>query len=183
VPAPCRAALVLDCGHSAITRACAVYDEEGALAVLRLLPPLAAPTAEGAADTRARQALRRAAQLGDLLADTWHEARGLGLPAASAGVVSVATYVRDGHPLPGQGGLYGPLHALDGSAAAWLTREAGDRLGRPLAVSLLHDGTAAAQAAGDAEHRAILMLGTALGVGFAPRQAPSRALSPLFCVE
>jgi hypothetical protein len=49
-------------------------------------------------------------------------------------------------------------------------------------VDLLHDGTAAAQAAGSADHRAILMLGTALGVGFAPRQAPARALSLYFCV-
>jgi hypothetical protein len=82
VAAPCRAALVLDCGHSAIKRACAAYDAAGALAALRLLPPLAAPAAGDAADTRERQALRRAAHLRDLLADTWHEAR----PWAARGV-------------------------------------------------------------------------------------------------
>jgi len=180
-PASCRVAVVLDCGHSAIKRGCAVY-EAGTLVALRLLPSLAAPAAGDTAEPRERQALRRATHLGDLLADTWHAARGLALPRASVGVVSVATYTREDHPLPGQGGLYGPLQALDQNAAAWLTHTVSARVGEPLAVRLLHDGTAAAQAMGPADRSATLLLGTALGVGFAPRRASLRPLSPHFSV-
>jgi hypothetical protein len=56
-------------------------------------------------------------------------------------------------------------------------------IGRSLTMRLLHDGSAAAQALAGKEHAAVMMLGTALGVGFPPASglgwaAHSRHVSP-----
>ena len=44
----------------------------------------------------------------------------------------------------------------------------GAQLGSDIDVSLIHDGTAAATAYAGAKHTAVVMMGTALGIGFPP---------------
>lgn len=91
------------------------------------------------------------------------------LPALEAPVlVSVAAYLQQGR-LVGNG-PYASIHATaqepgaDQLVADALSR----RLGRPIAVRLVHDGTAASLAHAGTPNQAVIMLGTALGVGFPP---------------
>ena len=176
VPAGIDAAIVLDFGNTAVKRGVARY-REGALAALRLLPArpsgLSAgygpPPADGTAP----------AWTGDmaaLLAETWQEAAASGPPPTTA-AVAVAGYVRDNHPLPTEA-PYLQTGPRIPNLGAWLGAEMGRRVGRPLAVTVLHDGTAAARACAGAPHSAVIMLGTWLGVGFPPPAAACRPLAP-----
>ena len=178
VPAGSQAALVFDFGTSLIKRAQAEYRGES-LARLRLLAPLPGPqivpshgTDPSAADV---------SSLGDymvsVLAHTWHEAAASGAALAPELVVSLASYVHNGQPIPRQGGIYSYLHVLSPTLADWLSARLSARTGRDLKVSLVHDGTAAARAYAGEEHAAVVTLGTALGVGFPPPADTVRLLA------
>jgi hypothetical protein len=79
----------------------------------------------------------------------------------------MACYLDEGQPYLSEGGCYGRLQGLADNLQAHLAEEIGRRLGCPVYLRLLHDGSAAAAYAG-AERTAVIMLGTALGVGFPP---------------
>lgn len=172
------AALVLDFGGTAVKRAVAIY-ANGTLTGLRRLHPqpaprLAAPDSASPADVE-----RLATALADILADAWREAAALAHPLSPRVVISLAAYIRGGRPLARQGSVYAQLHHLPISAARWLSRAVSASVGTPIEVVLLHDGTAAARAyagAIGADHTAVILLGTALGVGFPP---PVRGLLPI----
>lgn len=187
LPSPGGAALVLDCGHSAIKRGIAMYDG-GELTELRLLSPVPvagillptedAPRSDGARDLAER--------IAGVLAAAWLEAIGdpaTGPPLAPLLAISMASYMCDGHPMPRQGGLYAGLHALPENAQGWLSRRLSERVGRPLAVSLLHDGTAAARVYAGTERAAVITLGTALGAGFVPREPAATPVAPGFALS
>ncbi|HMA33648.1 MAG TPA: hypothetical protein VKY74_04130 [Chloroflexia bacterium] len=74
-------------------------------------------------------------------------------------------------------GAYAQLHTLTDNLGAWLAQQISRRIGRAVAVELVHDGTAAARAYAGAPRTAVIMLGTALGVGFAP-EAPLGPVAP-----
>jgi hypothetical protein len=76
-------------------------------------------------------------------------------------IVSIASYVTNDLPIDGYS-LYSPLATID--------------RGRIANVAFVHDGTAAARAIVADGPAAAVVLGTALGVGFAP---PRSALVPL----
>lgn len=76
-------------------------------------------------------------------------------------VISVAAYLRHGEP-DDQRGAYGALRSHDLKRA-------------PLWV---HDGTAAGRAVASTSPTAVVMLGTAIGVGFAPHPSTVRAVAP-----
>ena len=164
-------AVVLDFGQSYIKRARAVYDQS-ALASLHLLPavptPLADMTVEGAG--------RLAEYMVSVVADTWREAVHPGVPLAPTIVISLASYIRDGRPLPRQGGPYAAMSPITDNLERWLCRRISERVGYPLGVALLHDGTAAALACAGEERAAVITMGTALGVGFSP---PADSLRPI----
>ena len=180
-PSAHRAALVLDFGGSAVKRALARYDDAGALAALHPLPSLPAPRLAGdiTSDPTPEQAHSLAAEMARVIASSWREASTLhpDHPLAPYIPLSLAAYVRDGHPLPRQVGTYTALRALPENAASALSRRVSALVKRPLDVSLLHDGSAAARARAGTPHAAVILLGTALGVGFVPRGAAS--LRPL----
>ena len=180
-PSAHRAALVLDFGSGAVKRALARYDAAGALAALHPFPSLPAPQLAGdnTSAPTPDQARALAVEMARVIASSWREASIIHpdhslTPHIS---VSLAAYVRDGHPLPRQGSAYSALHALPENAASALSRRVSALVDRPLEVSLLHDGSAAACARAGASHAAVILLGTALGVGFVPREAAS--LRPL----
>lgn len=172
----CEAALVFDFGQSAVKRALARYDGD-ALTGFRPLPSVPSPATfspNGDEPTLA-QVRDLAERMVAVMAAT---RRSVAIPdgvLAPLCVAGIASYITDGQPLPRQGGPYAQLHRLSGNAARWMARQVSQRLGRPLDVELIHDGTAAARtyAGSDA---AVIMLGTALGVGFAP---PLGSLCPL----
>ncbi len=170
-------AVVLDFGQSYIKRARAVYDH-GALASLQLLPAVPTPTA----DLTAEGAGRLAEHMVSVVADTWREAVHPGFPLAPTIVVSLASYIRDGRPLPRQGGPYAAMSTITDNLERWLSRRISERVGYPLEIALLHDGTAAAFACAGEERAAVITMGTALGVGFSPSADGLRPIAPGFSI-
>jgi hypothetical protein len=175
------ATVVLDFGHSFVKRACA-RQQDGALTTLRLLPrvparwtDLAGPTEPPIGDVR-----RLADFMVETMADTWRTARVTEPEVSSVVVASVASYVRDGQPLPRQGGAYPQLLRLSDDVGGWLSARLSEALDNPMTVRLLHDGTAAGHALAGQEHAAVITLGTALGVGFPPAAGSLRPLAPRF---
>ena len=179
-PPESQAGLVFDFGHSYIKRACALY-ESGTLMVLRLLSPLAADWTEPAEDP-ADQSRRWAERMTDVMADTWQATCTSGLAPAPAMVASIASYVIDGQPAAYDRGIYAQLRAISDNLGRWLSQHVGKRVERPVEIVLLHDGTAAARTYAGTAHAAVIMLGTALGVGFPPRTDELRPISPAFQV-
>ncbi len=177
VPSGYGAAGVLDFGGTAMKRGVALYAPRmrgiaphvaGALAEIRLLPPI--PT-----DFLALEALPLAEQLPLLgermvgaLAATWQAAKAADRTCAPVLVASIACYVRDNQPMRYQRGLYSELQALSPNLGAWLAARVSAQVGRAVTVRLIHDGTAAARVYAGTPHAAVITLGTALGVGFPP---------------
>ncbi len=169
-PLRARAVVVLDFGHSSIKRACALYDC-GILTSLHLLPALPAPLA-------VEQPRRLAELLVSVIANSWGEAQSLRLAPDPMLVVCLAAYVSEGQPMQRQGDQYAALYTISKNLGRWLSRRVAHRLGAPVKVSLLHDGTAAAHAYAGQGRAAVITLGTALGVGFPPHLGDLRAVAP-----
>jgi len=148
---------------------------------LRLLSPLATGWTESAEDA-AGQSRRWAERMVDVVADTWQATRTSGLTPAPVMVASIASYVVDGQPAAYDRGIYAQLRALSDNLGRWLSQNVGDRVGHSLGIDLIHDGTAAARPYAGTAHAAVIMLGTALGVGFPPRTDELRPISPAFQV-
>jgi hypothetical protein len=66
-------------------------------------------------------------------------------------------------------GHYGRLQLLTDHLQTYLTQQISKAIGQQLRINLFHDGTAAALAFAGSQNTAVLMLGTAIGVGF-PRE-------------
>jgi hypothetical protein len=163
------AALVFDFGGTWVKRAIATY-ERGTLTGLQTLSPLPAPELADPPENVSPEAVERVAeQMAGIVAQSWAAARSEERALSSTLVVSLATYVRDGHPLVRQGGVYAALAALPERAADRLSRRLSAVVGRSLEIELVHDGTAAARVFAGQGRTAVVMLGTALGVGFPPR--------------
>jgi len=155
-PAASHAAFVVDFGQSYVKRGLARY-ESSALAALDVLPPLPVPVDES---TLPEEMTR-------LLEEGWQEQSRRAGEIDPFIVASIASYVRDNHPFAYRLGVYARLHEVTDNLGDWLSDQVSDRVGRRVAVLLMHDGTAAAQAFGGDADTAVIMLGTALGSGFA----------------
>jgi hypothetical protein len=173
-------AIVLDFGGSYVKRGIARY-ENAQLAALRIVPrlPSQLPDLPLGTDLTQDQTELLGARIVGTMADTWLSAHAVYPELSTTIVASIASYLRDGQPLARQGGAYAALLALSDNLAAWLSQRVSGRLGHPITIRLLHDGTAAAHAVAGAGQTAVITLGTALGVGFAPA-ASGRPLSPEF---
>jgi hypothetical protein len=179
-PPACQTALVFDFGSTLIKRARAVYQGDQ-LSELFCLPPR--PTGWAKIDQPSDDPIHRATQrlerMVTVIAETWSTAQAL--PAGPA-LVSIAAYVRAGHPLPGQGGGYYQLRCLTDNVQTELGRRVCVQLDRTIDLLLLHDGTAAATAYAGMKDTVVIMVGTALGVGFPPSVERPRGISPNLAV-
>lgn len=182
VPAGYPAALVFDFGQTAIKRARAVY-EDGALTTLRLLAPIPARFHTFGADLSSDEVAALAEHMVAVFVETWRECPADGGAPAPVLVASLASYMRDNQPLARQGGAYSELRILAPSAGAWLAERVSSRIDRRVEVVLVHDGTAAARAYAGRPRSAVIMLGTALGIGFPPAGTGLRPVGPGFTVE
>jgi hypothetical protein len=172
-PPACQTALVLDFGQTMIKCARAIYEND-ALVELRLLPPH--PTRwdeiKQASDDPVQQATRLFNRIVSVVATNWHSA---GMPPSSPILASVAAYVQDGHPVVARG-AYGQLRHITDNLQTELGRRLGAQLGDAVDISLIHDGTAAAATYAGAKNTAVIMMGTALGIGFPPQVDDLRAI-------
>ena len=181
-PAGCRTALVLDFGSTMVKCARAVYEDDE-LIELHRLPSHSARCAEieKASDDGLQQATKLFSHMVSVVVDAWRAAR---LLPFSPVLATVATYIRDGHPLlrdghplPARGGGYLQLRRITDNVQKELTRRVSAELGETVDLSLVHDGTAAATTYAGMKDAVVVMVGTALGVGFPPEAGRLRAIS------
>ena len=156
-------AFVFDFGGTWVKRAIARYEDTG-LESLELLAAL--PSPQGSRG-------RSPQTVAGLIANTIDAASG-GSGQLTEVAVSLASYVRDNHPLEPPAGGYVDVTGIE-NLGAWLSREVTQRTGRPARVRLVHDGTASALSVSPAENTAAITLGTYLGVGFAREDAEGLA--------
>jgi hypothetical protein len=167
-PSRCQTALVFDFGSTLIKCGNASYSD-GALLKLRCLPsrPTELARIEHASKDPADQAAQLLDHMVSVIVDTWRLA---GRSVSSPILASVAAYIQDGHPLSAQGGAYMQLRHVTDHVQTALARQLSARLGEAVDVSLFHDGTAAAATYAGTRDAAIIMVGTALGIGFPPQE-------------
>jgi hypothetical protein len=167
IPATTQTALIFDFGQSFVKRACAHYEGD-ALTRLDLLPaaPIRAITATMGDDPEEAQVRSLAEALVAIVAETWDMARSAGWDPEPVFALSMASYIHDGQPLPRRGGPYASLHRLSPHLATWLAEHLRGRVGSRPELILLHDSSAAALTIARDRYAAVIMLGTALGVGF-----------------
>ncbi|MEO8286857.1 MAG: hypothetical protein ABI670_10525 [Chloroflexota bacterium] len=177
--------LVFDFGSSNTKSACAFYQHD----TLTLLQVLAKQKGEwiSAVEGLESQAVARnlAEYMVSAMVATWLDLKQTHNDLAPTVVATVASYMKNGQPDPLQAGAYGELRHIAPDVAGWFTGEVSRRLGQPISVELLHDGTAAANAyAGqNAEHTAVITLGTAIGVGFPPAEDDLRPMATRLTVK
>ena len=159
---------VLDFGGTWIKRGIARFDESG----LRTILMLSMVQVEMRPDMSAKVIQ---AKMLDVIVDTlkqWYF-------DADVIPISVAAYVdANGQPLIAQGGLYMQLARLSDDVPAMLSELVSKRIGKPVTIQLLHDGSAAASFYAPEENAAVLMLGTAIGSGYCVPRPELRAVSP-----
>ncbi|MEZ4767438.1 MAG: hypothetical protein R2844_03325 [Caldilineales bacterium] len=160
-----RRVLGFDFGQTLIKRAELSY-EAGVLAGMAELPSLLVEWSEiyPAEEDAAALGRRVLSFIADVIARTVAERP----DAEPLALVSVAAYKLNGR-LAGNG-PYASIHAAAGDRPAGeILGEAASRAaGREVSVLPIHDGTAASLAHAGAPNSAVIMLGTALGVGFPP---------------
>ncbi|MCI0393822.1 MAG: hypothetical protein L0332_10710 [Chloroflexi bacterium] len=169
-----QAALVFDFGHTQVKRACAWY-AGGALVGLRLFPAVPTPCPLSPAEEAEPAVVQQQARhMVAIMVESWEAAR---RPPESPFLVSLACYLHQGHPCASHG-CYGQLQIVADNLQAFFAAQVSRRLGRPVALQLLHDASAAAAVYAGAERTAVLVLGTHIGIGFPPAAAGLRPVGP-----
>lgn len=178
VPPGTTGAVVLDFGGSFVKRAYAVYEND-VLVELHTLPQLSAPRDVNTdEDESAAQVIET---MMTAFLDSLHSVFTKDMVVTRIIPTSIASYMDAGQVADRQGGKYTLLRQISDNASRFFTAEASAKLGVPVEIMLLHDGSAAAAAYAGTPDTAVIMLGTALGVGFAPplegRMTVSRPLN------
>jgi hypothetical protein len=170
-------AIVADFGHTSAKSAVAHFDEEGTLESLRPYPPL-----DLAPFTSEDRTAELAALMKQLLVARYKDATQQGAVAPCV-VCSLAAYLDEWRqPVKLDRGAYTRLHLLAQplDVSVWLAKGISAEVGREVTVSFARDTEAAAIAyAGmrPAHSTAVVMLGTAMGVGFVPSGDKFRPLA------
>jgi hypothetical protein len=168
-PADAGASLLLDFGQSYLKQAF-VFTGPDFRTRLYLLPvrPLyhnlesTQTSARGLAIAVADRIIENVVHCYQLVADmVW--------PISPSISLSLACYLVNGQPPPSEMGLYGRLQLLNDDLPRYLGKRLSVALRRQSQTKLFHDGTAAALVLAGKPHAAVLMLGTAIGVGFPPQ--------------
>ena len=123
-----------------------------------------------------------ATQMMEILSDTVSEA-GQDTTLASQVLCSVAAYVEDGAPMQLDRGSYTSLHRAHPDVRGWFSQQLSQAMGKPVQVTFHHDTCTAARALAGRTNTAVLMMGTALGIGFVPPIEGFRSLSDTFTLS
>ena len=156
-----RRAVVLDFGGTYVKRALANYSDSR-LESIQLLDSV-----PGEFSHRAIQTPKDIRSIFERMVDIITESYRQGSANADTIPVCIAAYVNEkGQPLLSQSGIYMNLANFTGDVPGAFSQAVSDRLGKPVVVRLLHDGTAAALAYSPQPQAAVLTIGTALGSGY-----------------
>jgi hypothetical protein len=163
-----KAMLLLDFGQTHVKRAVAFYQDSN-IVELRELPLVAAGFASVKQEAPLREIAQEAAdKVVELAAQSWLEVRRRDWLVAPEIALSLACYLINGHPPSSEMGYYGRLQLLTDHLQTYLAGRISAAVGQPIKLALLHDGSAAALVYTGQPRTAVLMLGTAIGVGFPP---------------
>jgi hypothetical protein len=167
-------AAVADFGGTQAKRGLAVYGLDGSLLRLEVYPSrhVAALIAPG-------KTAELAACMVETLAETIRKFPE-GYLLIPKVLVCLAAYVQNGKPLNLERGGYYALNQLSSDISAWFSEQVSQASGRAVEVEFLHDCDAAAAALAGRERAAVVMLGSALGVGFVPPEEGYRKVAPDF---
>jgi hypothetical protein len=175
-PGDWQVAAVADFGGTHAKSGLAFYNEAGALLRLRVLPQV---STGGLSDPGQAGALAQA--IVAVLADAIRRAPP-DLLLAPEVICSVAAYLEGGQPAitPGRSlGAYA-LRELGDDLPTWFSAQLSAAGGRPLRLRFAHDCDIAAVALAGRPRSAVVMLGTALGVGFVPPEVGLRATESIY---
>ncbi len=163
--------LLLDFGHTAIKRAVAIYESQKC-SRLDLLAPIATDiNPHSAIGSEQELAEARAEKLVDVVARSWQESvNRYGQLSPTIGL-SLACHLVNGHPPPTEMGYYGRLQLLSSSLQDFLAARISKAIGQRIELVLAQDGSAAALTYAGCPRTVVLMLGTAIGVGFPPESS------------
>jgi hypothetical protein len=176
-PSDHHAAVVFDFGGSRAKRGIATYGRSGALCRLRVLSP------RDLGDlTWGGKTAELGAEMVAIMAETIRAAEPF-LTLAPTILCSVAAYVEDGEPMRLDRGAYTSLHRLAPDIRAWFNARIRKAVGRPVEIEFVHDCDVAACALAGRPTAAVLMLGSALGVGFVPPAEGYRSLAERFTLH
>ena len=178
-PGSWQAAALADFGGTFAKRGLAFYAGDGSVRSLQVLPavPIGHLTLEG-------KSAELAQAMTGILAETIRLA-GPMVSLAPQVICSAACYLEDGRPVQYAGrnmGIYSWLNALAEDLPDWFSQRISAASGRQVRFEFAHDGDAAAAARAGETHTAVIMLGSALGVGFVPSGDRFRPLAPDFKV-
>lgn len=174
--------VVADFGGTMAKSGVAVFDEQSTLKALQVRPVY---DLAGISDGTQPAAI--AVAMKDVI--TWaYRAASQRLTVTPHVVCSIAAYLDEQRqPVQLGGRTYNQLSTLAQTAhvSAWLARQLGDELSRPIDLTFIRDCEGAAVTyAGLAPpaSTAVVMLGTALGVGFVPEGTACRSMARTFTV-
>ncbi len=184
LPADAGRGLVFDFGGTRIKRGCVELDT-GILTGMQRLESVQTPwshlTAEDSDSVENAQALIDG--MAAVIADTYRSLIGKGEGIAGMIPVSLAAYVQNGRPLSKQGGAYTRANLVTDNLERELGQRLSETLGRAIQIKLLHDGSAAAAVYAGERRTAVIMIGTALGIGFPGEGGGLRQLATDFVVR
>jgi hypothetical protein len=172
--------LVFDGGHTFVKRG-VITARSGQITALAHLPGVPAPC-DRAVEVSPAFARHVRDTLADLIVGTWQTVIEAGHPLTDSATLglSIAAYTNHGRIYPKAPGCYAPLRLLGEDVNAVLAAAISARLGHTIRVRLVHDGTAAATVFTghcDPMRTVVLMLGTAVGVGYPPDAADLRPIA------
>ena len=170
-PPNARGIALLDFGQTAVKRGIALYEPEKQSRLELLSAVETSFTPGSAAYSEQEMAEVVAEKLVRVAAQSWQEtAKKTGQKAPIIGL-SLACYLVNGHPPPAEMGYYGRLQLLSSNLQEYLAARISKAIGQSTQLFLAHDGSAAALTCAGSPHTAVLMLGTAVGVGFPPESS------------
>ncbi|MCB9418311.1 MAG: ROK family protein [Ardenticatenaceae bacterium] len=162
-PFGAQAMLVFDFGGTAVKRAIAEY-KDNQFTQLHRLPSWSSPCESSlSVSLELADVAAHAERILSIIEQTWQEAE---RPLAPTIAVSLACYLQNGQPPPSEMGCYGRLQLPGDNLQTYLADQLSQRLGQPIYLHLYHDGSAAALAYAGCGETAVIMLGTAVGIGF-----------------
>lgn len=175
--------LCLDLGQTSVKRAVMTFDQ-GTLTRMRWLPsmPVAWRWQNTLQAQRAIDGHEVLAFVVEAIADAQTSVENQDLALAPEAMLSVAAYVSDGHLLGN--GLYAQMDGLAADVQSLISARVRQLCGVDLSLSFIHDGTAAAALHAGEPSSAVIVVGTALGVGFPPPTSDGlRSLSQHLVIE
>lgn len=161
--------VLADFGSSGAKRGLATYQGEQ-VHHLRVLP-----TVDIGTWMAKEEPAELATQMIAVLSDTSSEA-GQDTALAPKVLCSVAAYVENGAPMQLDRGSYTSLHRAHPDVRGWFSRQLSEAADRSVEVTFYHDCCIAARALAGRTKTAVLMMGTALGIGFV---RPTKGLRPI----